>query len=213
MTAVLTRSICLAGPDGAGKSTQSTRLAARLAGQGLEVRLVTIWDLFESGAMPFGSKREIDRFLSGLHPAGRAMFLHSAMREALDRALEGRGDAVLVVVGGWMKYNATERAYGGDAGLLDALGAAFPACEVNLYLDLPAEEALKRKAILSGYESGGRGQEGFLAFQARVQPLLRRLVERAGDFTVIDARPDADRVEAAIAEAVAGRWAASPSTP
>lgn len=207
MAAVLTRSICLAGPDGAGKSTQAERLAARLSARGLAVRVVTIWDLFESGAMPFGSKREIDRFLAGLHPDGRAMFLHSAMREAIDRAEEARGDAVLVVVGGWMKYNATERAYGASESLLDALAAAFPACELNLFLALPAEDALDRKAVVSGYESGQQGRDGFLDFQARVQPALRALIDRAGDFAVVDARPDAGAVEAAIAAHVEPRLA------
>lgn len=210
--AVLTRSICLAGPDGAGKSTQADRLVARLADQGLACRLVTIWDLFAAGALPFGSKGEIDRFLGALHPDGRAMFLHSAMREAIDRAAEHGGEAVLLIVGGWYKYNATERAYGASEALLDALGAAFPACEARIYLDLPAEEALARKQVLSGYESGQRGREGFLGFQARVQPALRRLIDREGGFAIVDARSDADTVEAAIAEAIApavARWRAA----
>jgi thymidylate kinase len=201
----LSRSICLAGADGAGKSTQAERLVRRLTAQGVPVRVCTVWDMFDQaapGAIPFSSKRDIDRFLANLHPAGRAMFLHMAMREALDRALADRGDAVLVVVGYWLKYNATERVYGADPALCDHLGEAFPTLDLNLFLDLDPAEALGRKQVLSGYESGQRGADGFVGFQDRVNAETRSLLQRTGPWHVVDARPDADAVEAAIARHV-----------
>ena len=169
---LLPRSICLAGADGAGKTTQAERLVAHLAARGIGARVCTIWDMFDqatAGAIPFASKRDIDLFLGALHPAGRAMFLHMAMREALDRAIDDRGDRVLVLVGYWLKYNATERAYGAEPRLMDHLGEAFPRAELQLFLDLQPDVALQRKQVVSGYESGHAGRGGFLDFQRRVQ--------------------------------------------
>jgi thymidylate kinase len=201
----LPRSICLAGADGAGKSTQAERLVKRLADRGVAVRVCTVWDMFDQaapGAIPFASKRDIDRFLASLHPDGRAMFLHMAMREALDRAIAEQGDAVLVVVGYWLKYNATERVYGADPTLCDHLGEAFPTLDLSIFLDLDPIEALGRKQVLSGYESGQRGAEGFVPFQEQVNAEARRLLQRTGPWHVVDARPDAAAVERAIAERV-----------
>jgi thymidylate kinase len=196
----LPRTICLAGADGAGKSTQADRLARRLEARGHTVRVCTIWDLMATGGIPFKDKAAIDAFLGGLHGPARAMFLHLAMREALDRALEERGDAIVLVVGYWLKYNATERAYGGDATLLDALAASFPPLSLGLHLELPPVVALARKGEVSGYESGMRGKEGFLAFQQAVAPVLADLRARSGMTWIgIDAEPVADEVEAAIA--------------
>jgi thymidylate kinase len=209
--ATLPRSLCLAGADGAGKSTQADRLVRRLEAQGVGVRVCTVWDMFDQaaeGAIPFASKRDIDRFLGGLHPDGRAMFLHMAMREALDRALDDRGGRVLVLVGYWFKYNATERAYGADARLLDHLGEAFPRPELGVFLDLDPATALARKPIVSGYESGQRGRDGFVAFQERVQGETARLLEQTGPWRHVDAAQSVEAVESVIAAHV-DAWLAS----
>ncbi|MNS62140.1 thymidylate kinase [compost metagenome] len=203
--ALIPRSICLAGADGAGKTTQAERLVRRLTQRGVGVRVCTVWDMFDRarpGAIPFESKRDIDRFLGGLHPDARAMFLHMAMREALDRALDDRGDRVLVIVGYWLKYNATERAYGASQTLLDHLGEAFPAPALKLYLALDPETSLARKDVVSGYESGMKGRDGFVAFQARVHAETTRLLERTGPWTAIDSSLPVDTVESAIAAQV-----------
>jgi thymidylate kinase len=202
-TRVIPRSICLAGADGAGKSTQAERLVRALGDRGIAVRVCTVWDLLDQsapGAIPFGSKAEIDRFLGGLHADARAMFLHMAMREALDRALDARGDAVLLVVGYWLKYNATERVYGADPALLDALGDTFPPLGLPIFLELAPETALSRKGAISGYESAGKGAPGFLGFQARVRPELARLRDGMPGpaWQMLDAAAPVEEVEARI---------------
>jgi dTMP kinase len=205
MTDPLPRTIALGGPDGAGKSTQAERLAARLRADGHHVVVCTIWDLLDRqapGAVPFGSKAEIDAFLGGLHAPARALFLHMAMREALDRAIAIQGDGIVLVVGYWPKYNAAERAYGGDPALLDALAAAFPPLDLGLWLDLPPEAALARKQAVSGYESAGRGRDGFVPFQTKVRAIFDDLLARDGRWARIDGAGDADAVEAAIAARV-----------
>jgi dTMP kinase len=202
--APIPRSICLAGCDGAGKTTQAERLVRFLAAKGVATRVCTVWDLLDNaapGGIPFISKREIDGFLGGLHSEARAMFLHMAMREALDRALDERGDGVLLVVGYWLKYNASERAYGVSEALLDALASAFPPMSLALFLDLDPTFALARKQALSGYESGGTGASGFLAFQARLHLEMLRLREASkAPWQIIDAQGSPAEVESRLVE-------------
>ena len=109
---------------------------------------------------------------------------------------------MIVLVGYWLKYNATERAYGADPALCAHLGEAFPTPALSLFLDLDPAEALARKPVLSRYESGQKGADGFVAFQDRVNVETRALLQATGPWHVIDVRPTPDAVEAAIAQRV-----------
>jgi thymidylate kinase len=56
----------------------------------------------------------------------------------------------------------------------------FPEPVLTFCLDIDVDEAFKRKAKLSGYETGfaaERTLEAFTAFQARARPSLERLAQ------------------------------------
>lgn len=192
----MTRLICVTGPDGSGKSTQVELLTRALATRGHSVLPCGIWDLFEQGGevRPFESKQDIDRYLGALDGTSRAFFLFHAMYGALDRALRERPDVVLLNAY-WYKYFATEIAHGTAQERLLPLVSVFPRPERTFYLKLDPRTALGRKKRLSGYETGFRGAEGFLPFQAKAHRALESL---ADEWRVIDGRGSIEEINAAL---------------
>jgi thymidylate kinase len=181
------RIICVTGPDGAGKTTQLRRIAEGLEKRGgRKVAPVTIWDLLldpaTRGKIMFKSPGEVDGYLQILSPISRTLFLYHCFYQALELAKARRPD-VLLVNAYWYKYYATEVAHGGDAPTLLRLAEIFPEPALVFYLQVDAEEAFRRKAVLSGYETGfanPRSKEAFLAFQARAHQALETEAERRG---------------------------------
>lgn len=207
MSRAIPDTICLCGPDGAGKSTQADALVAWLRGRSIAARVCSPWDLLASGGL-LQTKGEVHAFLSTLHGAGRALLLHLAVRESLDRALEARSEGeILVVVGYFLKYSATERALGADRALMDALAASFPPLSLLLYLDLSPEAALERKSDPSRYECGGEGKGGFIPFQRRAQRELSLLLAAHGGdrWKIVDGSAPSGEVARAI-EGHVSRW-------
>ncbi|MEM7394790.1 MAG: hypothetical protein AAF492_20855, partial [Verrucomicrobiota bacterium] len=104
--------ICVTGPDGAGKTTQLTRLAEHYAYDSAnKVVAVTIWDmLFDpdfKSCIPFKNPREVDAYLGALDAMPRSLFLFHCMLQALDSAIRKEPD-VMLVNAYWYKYYATE---------------------------------------------------------------------------------------------------------
>jgi thymidylate kinase len=176
--------ICVTGPDGAGKTTQIARIAEALNKRGTKkIVPMTIWDMLldptTRGRIAFKSPAELDAFLEILHPMTRMLFLAHCLHAALDLALARKADMILAN-GYWYKYWATEVAHGGPAEAMLGLMTVFPEPVITFFLDITAEEAFKRKAKLSGYETGfatERTLEAFTAFQARARPPLEQLAE------------------------------------
>ncbi|MBP0462874.1 dTMP kinase [Roseomonas sp. PWR1] len=201
------RFITLEGGEGAGKSTQARRLAARLACSGLPV-LVTR----EPGGTP-GAER-IRGLLLGhgpWDPVAEAMLHFAARREHLVRTIRP-----FLAAGGWVisdRFADSTLAYQGAqglrrdvwAGLADLALQGF-APDLTLMLDLPVDEGMRRAAARSGadrYERMGTAfhekvREGFLGIAAG-EP--RRCA-------VIDAARDADSVAAEIARVARDRLGA-----
>ncbi|HEY3694816.1 dTMP kinase [Phenylobacterium sp.] len=204
------RFITFEGGEGAGKSTQLRRLAARLAGTrdvvatrepGGSPGAESIRDLLVRG--------EADRW----SPVTETLLMYAARRDHVERVI-----VPALARGAWVvcdRFADSTRAYQGAAGGADpALIAALEAQvlgpvrpDLTLILDLPVEDGLAR--------AGGRG-DAETRFESKGQAFHARLRQAFLDIaraepkrcTVIDATLPPDAVEAAIWAVVAARLAA-----
>lgn len=203
------RFITLEGGEGAGKSTQARRLAARLAGAGLAVLRTR-----EPGGTP-GAER-IRSLLLGhgpWDPVAEAMMMFAARREHVVRVIRP-----FIAAGGWVvcdRFADSTLAYQGAQGLAREVWAGLAgialdgfAPDLTLVLDLPPELGMARAAARSGadrYERMGP------AFHVAVRAgFLRIAAAEPARCMVLDAAGDADAVAGAIARAVDARLGVAP---
>ncbi len=206
------RFVTFEGGEGAGKSTQIRRLAARLAEMGVGV--VTTREpggtavaeavrrfILSGTARPLGAEAE-----AVLFAAARADHVDRLIRPAL-------------AAGKWVlcdRFTDSTRAYQGsagevDAGLLDALdrvavGSTRP--DLTIVLDIPVEVGLERVAgrlaasgeVLDRFES-----DDLAAHEKRRQAYLDIAARDPGRCLVVDATKPEDDVAAAIWQAVSDR--------
>lgn len=203
------RMVCVTGPDGAGKTTQITRLAARLARRDeRKIAVVTIWDLLlnpkTAPRIGFRSPQEVDRYLEMLGPTSRALYLYHCFTEAIRYAMMDEPD-LLLINSYWYKYYATEVAHGADAEKIRRIGdSVFSEPDITFYLRVSPSEAFERKAQLSGYESGfaeERTREAFIGFQEVAHRALEKEA-RARAFEVFDGSESADTLTDRILKAI-----------
>jgi len=196
------------GPEGAGKSTQLARLAARLAALGIPHTVTR-----EPGGTPLGTRvREVlldpglqmgalPEFL--LYSASRAQLVGEVLRPAL-----ARGEVVLCD-----RYADSSLAYQGagrglDAGFLAALtrevtGGLTP--DLTVLLDLDPAAGLARAARRGQPD---RLEQADLAFHARVREGFLALAAREpGRFLVLDAARDPGELEEELWRALEPRLA------
>ncbi len=205
------RFITFEGGEGAGKSTQLKRLAARLQSSGREVVATR-----EPGGSP-GAESIRELVLKGnadrWSPVTETLLMYAARRDHVERVIRPA-----LARGAWVvcdRFADSTRAYQGAAGGTDpALIAAMETYiledtrpDLTLIFDLLVEVGLERAHVRAGsemrFESKGlafheRLREGFLAI-AKAEP------ERCA---VIDATGDVDAVEARVWAAVDERLAA-----
>lgn len=202
------RFITFEGGEGAGKSTQLQRLAARLAVGGQEVVATR-----EPGGSP-GAEHIRELVLNGSadrwSPVTETLLMYAARRDHVERVIRPA-----LARGAWVicdRFADSTRAYQGAAGGTDpGLIAALETYiledtrpDLTLIFDLPVAVGLERAHARAGsemrFESKGQGfherlRQGFLAI-AKAEP---------GRCVVIDATGPLDEVEARVWAAVEDR--------
>lgn len=198
------RFITIEGPEGAGKTTQASRLVASLRD-----RDVAVLGTREPGGTTLG-ERIRDLLLAPsatpIDPLADALLFNAARRQLVEEVVEPALAAGTTVI--CARFADSTRAYQGYGGGLPlgelealeeiATGGLQP--DLTLLLDLPVEVGLARKAP----DEQTRFESDFdVAFHRRVRNgFLAMAVAEPGRFVVIDASAPADAVAERIARAV-----------
>lgn len=199
--------ITFEGGEGAGKSTQIQRLAARLRDKGYPVLVsrepggspgaeAVRHVLLSGAAQPFGPLME-----AVLFAAARSDHVEQVIRPAVDK-----GTVVLCD-----RFLDSTRVYQGGTGGLPAgaIGALEKAAvngmmpDLTLILDLDPAEGLRRAAARRGEEAADRFEKEDLdVHRQRREAFLEIATREPRRCVVIDAAADADAVEDRISAAV-----------
>jgi len=204
------RFITFEGGEGAGKSTQVQRLAARLGANGREVVTTR-----EPGGSP-GAESIRDIVLRGAadrwSPVTETLLMYAARRDHIERVIRPALER-----GAWVvcdRFADSTRAYQGAAGgtdprLITALETYIledVRPDLTLVFDLPAEVGLERAHARAGAEM--RFESKGMVFHERLREAFRAIAEAEPDrCALIDATSTMDGVETAIWMAVNTRLA------
>jgi dTMP kinase len=204
------RFITFEGGEGAGKSTQAPRLAARLKSQCREVVITR-----EPGGSP-GAEAIRDLVLRGAADKWSAvtetLLMYAARRDHIERVI---GPAL--ARGAWVvcdRFADSTRAYQGAAGgadlalisalVIHVLVAVRP--DLTVVFDLPADVGLERAHARAGAEM--RFESKGLAFHERLRESFRAIAAAEPErCALIDATRPIETVEAAVWAAVSERLA------
>lgn len=194
------RFITFEGGEGAGKSTQLGRLAARLEAAGRQIVTTR-----EPGGSP-GAESIRELVLNGAadrwSPVTETLLMYAARRDHVERVIRPS-----LAQGRWVvcdRFADSTRAYQGAAGGTDpALIAALEAHilettrpDLTLVFDLPVEVGLERAQARAGtemrFESKGQAfherlRAGFLAI-ARAEPQRCAVIDATGGLDEVEAR-------------------------
>ena len=193
--------VVLEGGDGAGKSTQLTRLAAWLREAGHEV-VVT----YEPGDTPLGAtlrKLLLDPSSGDISPRAEAMLYAADKAQHVYEVVRPALDAGKIVV--CDRYVDSMIAYQGAGRVLDAdeirgladwaTGGLVP--DLTVVLDVPVERAVGEKIGLDRLEAAGTD------FHERVRShFLDLAAQDPSRYLVLPGREDRDTIEAAIRDRV-----------
>jgi dTMP kinase len=193
------RFITLEGGEGAGKSTQAERLAARLRTHAISVAVTR-----EPGGSP-GADIMRHVLLSGaakpLGPVAEALLFAAARDDHVRTTI-----APALAEGRWVicdRFIDSTRVYQGVLGRVDAklirtlerLTVAGTMPDLTLILDLPANVGLARAAKRRGGATPDRFEAERLDFHTKLRQAFRAVAEAEKDrCVVIDATRSVDRV-------------------
>jgi dTMP kinase len=197
------------GPEGCGKTTQLRLLAAHLRGQGLDVLTTR-----EPGSTPIGERVRrilLDPDHTEMQPTTEFLLFSAARAQHVAQVIAphlARGGTVLCD-----RYADSSLAYQGYGHRLDlaalqaithfATGGLVP--DLTLYLDLPVEVGLRRKAGGSG-DAWNRMEQMALAYHQQVRSgYLAMAAAEPARWQVIDAGGDVEAVQQTVRRALAAR--------
>ncbi len=204
------RFISFEGGEGAGKSTQVQRLAARLRAGGRDVVTTR-----EPGGSP-GAESIRDIVLRGeadrWSPTTETLLMYAARRDHIERVIRPA-----LARGAWVicdRFADSTRAYQGAAGGVDPrfitaletfiLEDTRP--DLTLVFDLPADVGLERAHARAGAEM--RFESKGMAFHERLRDGFRAIAASEPErCALIDATGSIEEVEAAVWAAVEARLA------
>lgn len=198
------RFITFEGPEGAGKTTQASRLETTLRDRG-----VVVVGTREPGGTTLGERiRALVLAPSSkpIDPLADALLFNAARRQLVEEVIEPALDEGTTVI--CARFADSTRAYQGYGGglplselaALEEISTSGLVPDLTLLLDLPVEAGLARK----GPDDRTRFESDFdVAFHRRVRNgFLAMAVAEPGRFVVIDATEPADAIAERIARAV-----------
>ncbi len=147
--------------------------------RGQRVALASIWDIQKGSQKLFSENIQAQDYLASIGASSRVLFLLHCIQEALHRALQAQPD-LLLFDAYWYKYMASEIVHGVSATEILALVQGLPVPDRIIHLEIPVEEATRRKGVFTAYEAGLKqpSRESFEEFQTQMRPVLRELIQR-----------------------------------